>query len=82
MASGVWALGVGCGCSLRTQQRAILIGSCQVFCLVDSFVPCGWGVGVFAGVGLGALSCWPGWGAVRLLLESLILAQDERWRRA
>lgn len=38
-------------------------------------------VGVVLFIGLVALAFW-GWGCHMSLMESLILAQDERWRRA
>ena len=76
---------VGCGCGVWVLDSVLVdvfvTGSCgawlwlaRVGC-VPVWVGCGWfcGVGCFLGVVLGFL---------RFCVESLILAQDERWRRA
>ena len=63
---------VGCGCGGWVLDSV----------LVDVFVTgsCGVGCGWFCGVGC----CFLGvvLGFLRFCVESLILAQDERWRRA
>ena len=59
-----------CGCLLRTQQCVELFFGLVVLCQFD--------VALFHGIP----SCGQGFLLGQFLLESLILAQDERWRRA
>jgi hypothetical protein len=62
-----------CGCFLRTQQ-----GVCDASAKVG-FFPSGQ---LFGWLGFLVTFLLPGFFFFRFLLESLILAQDERWRRA
>jgi len=67
-----------CACSLRTQQ-----GACKASAKVCVYLGFGWG-GLFYhpsddSFGWTLFGVLPGF---EFFLESLILAQDERWRRA
>ena len=91
----VWLV-VGCGCGVWVLDSVSDIFVMSVGCLAGGFCFfCGVGVVgwvfLFFGVWL-FWFCWNGWvlfcflrvvlGFLQVFVESLILAQDERWRRA